>query len=164
MGNEKMVGDLARAGEAMVESRKRKREGKDSGGGRGKAARAKTNGNMKGRGASQPSQPSRTNAVPGFEGQNGRGVSPGAGSSAREMPGQASEPAVPASAAAPASTASAAAAPRVAVTVAPEARAAAEQRSGDGKTFQVLALPSAEARGHTGYLTFARRLVEFAEP
>lgn len=50
-----------------------------------------------------------------------------------------------------------ASAPATAAPVPKEA--AAEQQEGDGKAFQVLALPSAEARGHTGYLTFARRLV-----
>ena len=161
VSNEKIIVDLSRAEEAMLESRKRKRLSKDTKESRGKAVRAKTNGNMRGREAAHQSQPPRADAVSGSEAQDSHVTGPNAGSSASEVPEQASEPALsilaPAGAALEVST--------VATKSAPQAYApAAEQRSGDGKAFQVLALPSAEARGHTGYLTFARRLVEFTEP
>ena len=155
-----MVVDLSRAEEAMLESRKRKRQIKETKDSRGRAVRAKTNGNAGGRGAGQQSQPPRADALPGSEGQDQHMASPDASSApaSSEAPEQALQPASSAGAGA----ASAAAA---AEAGAPEGKApAAEQRSGDGKVFQVLALPTAEARGHTGYLTFARRLVEFIEP
>ena len=147
VSNEKMVIDLPRAEEAMLESRKRKRQTKETKD-RGKAVRAKTNRAMSGR---EPSQTPRADAMPSSEGQEQPVTGPCAGSSAPKVPEAASEPATGADSAA--------------ASGAPEAQGAkAEQRSGDGKAFQVLALPSAEARGHTGYLTFARRLVEFTEP
>lgn len=161
VSNEKMVLDLSRAEEAMLESRKRKRLSKDTKESRGKAVRAKTNGNMRGREAAHQSQPPRADALSGPETQGDHVTSPNAGSSASEMPEQASEP--PASTLAAAGAAPAASA--LAKESAPQAdMPAVEQRSGDGKAFQVLALPSAEARGHTGYLTFARRLVELTQP
>ena len=159
VSNEKMVVDLSRAEEAMLESRKRKRQIKETKDSRGRAVRAKTNGNAGGRGAGQQSQPPQADAVPGSDSQDQHMTSPPAGAAAAS---EASQPASTAAAAAAPATASAA----TAELGAPQMKVAApaEQRSGDGKVFQVLALPIAEARGHTGYLTFARRLVEFTEP
>ena len=147
VSNEKMVIDLPRAEEAMLESRKRKRQTKETKE-RGKAVRAKTNGAMSGR---APPQTPRADAMPGSESQEQPMTGLKAERSAPNHPEEASKPATGAASAA--------------ASIAPEVAAVtAEQRSGDGKAFQVLALPSAEARGHTGYLTFARRLVEFTEP
>ncbi len=167
VSNEKMVVDLSRAEEAMLESRKRKRQIKETKDSRGRAVRAKTNGNAGGRGAGQQSQPPRADALPGSEGQDQHMASPDASSApaGSEAPEKALQQATAAGAAAGAAPAASTAA-ATAEAGAPEGKApaAAEQRSGDGKMFQVLALPTAEARGHTGYLTFARRLVEFTEP
>ena len=98
--------DLARAEEALLRARKRKRGGKDggSGGPKGRKQSAGDDGEQAAREAVE-------------------GPSPSAASGA-----------------------------------APE-QGPAEQQEGDGKEFRVLALPTAEARGHTGYLTFARRLI-----
>ena len=107
VSNEKMVVDLARAEEALLHARKRKRSGKDGGSGGPKGRKQQT-------------------------GADNEQAAPEAGEGA-------SAPA--------------------ALGAAPEQRPAAQQE-GDGKEFQVLALPTAEARGHTGYLTFARRLID----
>ena len=107
VSNEKMVVDLVRAEEALLNARKRKRSGKDGGGGGSKGRKQKTG-------------PDSEQAAP----EAGEGASAPAASG-----------------------------------VAPEQRSAAQQE-GDGKEFQILALPTAEARGHTGYLTFARRLID----
>ena len=107
VSNEKVVVDLARAEEALLQSRKRKRSGKDGGGGGPKSRKQST-----GTGSEQ--------AAP----------EAGEGASAPTAPG-----------------------------AVPEQRPA-EQQEGDGKEFRVLALPMADARGHTGYLTFARRLID----
>ena len=160
VSNEKMVVDLSRAEEATLESRKRKRQTKETKDSRGRAVRAKTNGAMRGRDAAQQSQTPRADPLPGSESKDQHMGSPAADSVAPEAPEQAPEPASAADAAPAAASAA------TAEAGAPEVKAvaAAEQRSGDGKVFQVLALPTADARGHTGYLTFARRLVEFIEP
>ncbi|CAL5220318.1 g2307 [Coccomyxa viridis] len=160
VSNEKMVIDLSRAEEATLESRKRKRQTKETKDSRGRAVRAKTNGAMRGRDAAQQSQTPRADPLPGSESKDQHMGSPAADSVAPEAPEQAPEPASAAGAAPAAASAA------TAEAGAPEVKAvaAAEQRSGDGKVFQVLALPTADARGHTGYLTFARRLVEFIEP
>ena len=102
-----MVVDLARAEEALLHARKRKRSGKDGGSG----------------------------------GPKGR----------KQHIGPDSEQAAPEAGENASATA--------ALGTAPEQRLAAQQE-GDGKEFRVLALPTAEARGHTGYLTFARRLID----
>ena len=107
VSNEKIVVDLARAEDALLHARKRKRSAKDGGSGGSKGRKQKTG-------------TDREQAAP----EAGEGASAAA-----------------------------------ALGVAPEHRPAAQQE-GDGKEFQVLALPTAEARGHTGYLTFARRLID----
>ena len=102
-----MVVDLARAEEALLHARKRKRSSKDGGSGGFKGRKQKT-------------------------GADSEQAAPEAGEGASAL---------------------------TASGVAPEQGLAARQE-GDGKEFQVLALPTAEARGHTGYLTFARRLID----
>ena len=107
VSNEKVVVDLARAEDALLHARKRKRSSKDGGRG-GPKGRKQTAGADSGQAAPEA----------------GEGQFPPAASGA-----------------------------------APE-QGPAEQQESDGKEFRVLALPTAEARGHTGYLTFARRLID----
>ncbi len=150
VSNEKMVIDLSRAEEAALAGRKRKRdikESKEEKEIREKAIRARTERYKKNpdRGRDVPEVTVQASA-PAFE--------PAAASApttaAAGVPEQGSEPA----------QAAAAAVLAAAAVIASEGTDAAhEQSDWDGKAFQVLALPRAETRGHTGYLTFARRLV-----
>ena len=141
--------DLARAEEATLEGRKRKRDSKEAS---EKAIRTKTKWHKKNPNGGQyvpPNVPdqaaARTDAgksapVPGVPEQASAPTSAAASCSEQPPP-------------APAAAAAAVAAPA-------QKEGALEERKGDGREFQVLALPSADTRGHTGYLTFARRLVD----
>ena len=138
--------DLARAEEATLESRKRKRNSKEI---HETAFRTKTKWHKKNPNGNQfvPPEVPEQAAAPTEAGKT---------APVPEMPEQASaprsagispseEPPTP---------------PPAAATAAPaQKEGALEERKGDGREFQVLSLPSAETRGHTGYLTFARRLL-----